>query len=807
MAKLIDLCISALKRKNIYNETHKSRLKQELTEIYEQNEADYFLDLYKNGIKYSHNENNLLIPFLLEIVPNFSIDEPPKMVQGDFPDIDVDYIKEVRDYLKDVWAPQKFGKNQVCSVGNYSTFGIKNSILDCARIYGIPRSDVNKITKDLELDAKQTWDEVLAINKDLAEFCQQYPQVAEIASKIVGRNKSRGEHAGGLIISNVDLTNFVPLTVDTEGNIVTAWSEGQHSQDLQPIGLIKYDLLVLSNLKQISLCCNLIKERHKINSINALPEDDDWSDISYLNDPKALTLASTGKLNGVFQFTSAGMQALTKKCGVDSFDDLMTLTALFRPACIAQKMHEEYILRKHGKKPYNIHPILKDTLNSTYGVLAFQEQVMKILHLVGNIPLKDCEILRKAISKKKVEIFGKYKNQFLEYGPKNLNTSQEEVEKLWEEIEAFSGYGFCLSHACAYTYVSSMLLWLKAYYPLEFFASLLACQKDTDKIKFYKIDAKQFSIIVNPIDINKSKETFTIVDDQIYIGFSNIKGIGEKPAARIVEHQPYAGLQDFLTRFGTESKVVKALIALGAFGNRHQLLMEYYEYFSDYQKKEKARGKRNVESLEKYLQEAKMILPDLDHDNILNCTDERVLKIVSKYKKSSESFILKQKKLISFDEFESKSDQEVSMSEKIEAEALYYGFSWHHPLEDSEDYDPDRTFSRFDLDDDLEIAGIQLWVIEKPIQKTSQKGNSYYTVKVEDANGKQSNLTIWEDDYLRFKEEFEYYHSDRLKGNFLQIRLNKPGKFNSYTMESPPRHLRKRLPEKSQDGRLMVLQR
>lgn len=636
--EVIKLCWAKQKELGLDDERHKDRLLLEIKEIDTQMEHEYFYGLYKDRCKFAKNENNLFVAYLLGLVDDFDINQDPVYVQGEFPDIDVDYLPIVRDYLKNEWAPQQFGKDNVCAIGNYTTFGIKSALLDMARVHGKDFKEIQSITTKIGLkdeDGKAlTWEKALEQYPEVKKYCEDNPDVADAASRLLNRNRGMGMHAGGLIISNTPIDTLVPLVRGKDGQHVSAFVEGLHGTDLGPLGLIKFDLLVITNLMQIALACRTIKsdglssyqvelaegikrldsastaikKKYGLTSICALPGQSDWSDISYLNDPEALKLADEGKLKCIFQFDSDGIRELARRGGVNSFDDLVAYSALYRPGPMGMGMHDVYVKRKRGHEPYEIHPVLKPILGPTFGVMVFQEQVMKILRVVGNVPDMHCEIVRKAISKKKDKIFGRYKEMFLKNGQKVLNWTLAEVQNLWDQIAAFAEYGFNKSHSVAYTYISSRLLWLKAHYPLEFFTAVLSCEKDDSKIKEYKREVESMEIPINRVDLNKSKVKFSIVDDAIYMGFANIKGVGEEIAEKIVANQPYASFEDFLRRFGTEAKVVKPLIALRVFDGSPMALYEYYEYFKSEHKKITDGLKRAEESQKKFVIETEAIL-------------------------------------------------------------------------------------------------------------------------------------------------------------------------------------------------------
>lgn len=837
-----DIIWAIFEKKSFTDPRYKKKLEHELKEIKAQMKEDYFLGLFKKGAKFPRNENNLLVPYLLNIVKDFDIEKPSEYVVGEYPDIDSDYIAPVRDYLRNEWAPKVFGAENICAIGNYSTFGIKSSLIDMARVHGKDRDEILSLTTKLGLKDEDgntlTWEMAVA-TPELKKYCEENPDVAEAARRLVGRNRGSGKHAAGLIIASVPIERFVPLVKDKEGRATSAFVEGLHGTDLGPMGLIKFDLLSLVNLMQIALACKLVKERHGLKSICALEGKKDWSDTSYLNDPKALSMANEGKLKCIFQFDSRGIRDLVRTGGVTSFNDLVAYTALFRPGPLNENMHTAYVNRKRGLEKYEIHPSLEPILGKTYGVMAYQETLMKILSAVGAVPEMHCEIVRKAISKKKVEIFGKYKEGFIENGQKILGWDAEKVAELWGQIESFAAYGFNKAHAVAYTIISSRLLWLKAHYPLEFFAAVLSCVDEVDKIKIYKREAESMGVKVEPVHINKSKEKFAIVDDVIYMGFSNIKGIGDKPAARIVENQPYKNFEDFLTRYGPEETVIKRLLALRLFDDASPArLYNYYEYYKDLIKKYTDKDKRyessKIKNRSDIAQQAKsevfadFLLADLtrskeDFYKVCNkhnyCEDDidyfwkvyrKVIVSKEKYEQKKDDFAI-----VGLHDYEGAGVTDPALQEVLcevpqIAENEYYGFSWKHLLESSADYQGDRTFADFDDNETIDVRACEVHVVQPPVKRTAKnKKTVYYTVNVEDANSRMETVTFWNDDYERFKEELEYWENDVRKGHFLSIRLKRPTKWKNYTFDSPTRQFKsKQIPtDKSKDYRLKLLAR
>jgi len=845
--KFIKLCLSCLEHKGINNNKFKDRLKLEIKEIDNQAEHDYFIDLYNKKYKFSKNENNLLVPYILGLTDEFDIEKEPVCIQGEFPDIDVDYLPIVQEYLRKEWCPKKFGRDNVVNIGNYATFGIKSALLDMARVHGANYQEIQSITKNLQDRDEEgnpiTWEKALEITPELNEYCKINPEIADAAQRLIDRNRGRGKHAGGTVISNIKIADLVPIMTDTDGNPVSGWTEGLHDQDLQPVGLIKFDVLAVKDLLRIANCCHYIKQRHpEIKSIAANPGCSDWTDTSYLNDPLALDLANRAETKGIFQFDGEGMRNLIRSGGVTSFDDLVAYSALFRPSALKMKMHERYIQRKRGKEDWEdeIPSCIRDILSKTYGVLCYQEQVMQVLNIVGDIPLIHCEKIRKAISKKKTSEFIKYKQMFLENGSRKTgwpidSEDNRNMNFLFNQIEAFSGYGFNKSHAVAYTYTSSRLLYLKAYYPLEFFCSTLSSESDEDKIKLYKREAERNGIKINRCDLNKSKVNYQIIDEEIYVGFSNIKGIGKEVAENIVAGQPYSGISDFLNKVGTDKRIVEPLISLGVFKDAPpNILLEFYEDFKKWTKGNQDKEKRQNKRREELLDVINSMLDKKDfvnHELIMDChadgsslklkpyisnsfTEHDVFAIIKKYAKSVLDFEHKnnfnKNNSISLDNWICNNKYSIEKWPSVfEIERKHYGFSWEHPIQKSSDYIGNHSFNMFKEDDTVINAGVEVVVVKKPQEKMSKKDNKYYFLLVEDEDWNVEVVTFWAEDYIRFKEELEYWNEDQNRGNFLRIRVTRPGPgFKSYTFESPPKAIRHKVipADKNNDLRLQIME-
>lgn len=329
------LCFNALVSKGLVDdEKYRQRLKTEFREVEVQDKYAYFLKLFDTGFK-SRNENNLLVPFLLGICDDFDIDQEAAYVVGEFPDIDLDFLSVVRDYLKQEWAPKTFGREYVAQIGAYGTYKLAGALIDMTRVFGKDRNEILKITTKFDLKDDEgeplTWDKALQLYPAFKDWVEKNPEVAAAAKALTGRNRNISQHAAGLVISSQPLNDFVPL-MGKDYKLATAWTEGQANSDLAAVGIVKSDLLVLKSLDQIEDTCELIKQRHpEIKHISALPGGADWSDKSYINDPACLKAANAGDLRMVFQFDSEGIRKLVRQGGVTSFDDIAAYTALYRP--------------------------------------------------------------------------------------------------------------------------------------------------------------------------------------------------------------------------------------------------------------------------------------------------------------------------------------------------------------------------------------------------------------------------------------------------------------------------------------------
>lgn len=795
---------------------HKFRLRYELIEIETQNCCDYFIDLVRQKKKLP-NENNLLVPVLLGICDEFNINEMPKTKTNEFPDVDIDFIADVRDYLKNIYAPNEYKAVNTCSIGTYGRYALKSAMIDMARIYGLDRNEVLNITTNLRMKDEDgdelTYEEAVETYPELKSYLEKYPELALAVQKLLHRVRSTGKHAGGVIICRDEINKFVPLMKTTGGDyLVSQFVEGLATQELGPLGLVKFDLLVISALEQMAYTAKMVKERHSVKLISG--NNEDWDDTSYLNDSKAIANANDADLIGVFQYDSNGIREVVKASGIDSFDDLVAIVSLYRPGPLNAEMDKVFIRRKTKQEEYTLHPALAPILSSTYGIIVYQEQVMRILNVVGKIPLKDCETIRKAISKKKISSFIKYKEQFIENGIHVLGATREEIAQIFSEIEAFAAYGFNLSHATAYTYVSSRQLYLKTHYPLEFYTALLMLEGSEEKKRIYITDAQKHGIEVRAVDLNKSKSSFSVQDGVIYIGFGNIKGIGADTASKIVALQPYAGVDDFLRRFGTDASVLKALIPLRVFGDE---TIKFYNYWQSFLNKNKKVLEKNKRANRSYIELKKTVLSlipekywnlDLSEElfGVLKSINDSVdvNKLYKKWKRMEDKEEAKIE--ISYEDFD---DDDIIIEDKdllselndiYIAERKHYGFQFTCRLNVMKMYNENCTFDSVvnsrALGATKHMVQIELLEVNK---KFSKSNKPYCQITAMDSSFRIERINVWEDDYAVFKNLLNV-------NNCLSMQVKPPSNgFSTYSLNSPPKHKRYLLPSAEMDYRIVLM--
>ncbi len=489
------------------------------------------------------------------------------------PDIDIDFCYERRGEVLD-YVIQKYGQDHVSQIITFGTMAARGALRDVGRVMGVPIATVNKVTKAVPEDKDVTLERALAASPELRGYCQSDPQIAEMvatAQKLEGLPRHAGVHAAGVVISKERLDFYLPLQRSAEGGVVTQFAK----ENVEEIGLLKMDFLGLRTLTVINKTVDRVAQEHGVRlDLERMP----------LDDPATYRLLQEGESLGVFQLESSGLRAIMRELHPSNIEDIVALVALYRPGPLNSGMVDDFIQRKHGKKEIEyLHPLLEPILKPTYGVILYQEQVMRIASDLAGFSLGQADMLRRAMGKKKPEIIAAMKQDFLE-GAARKQVSRGVAERVFELIEYFAGYGFNKSHSAAYAIVAYQTAYLKAHYPAEFMASLLTSVMDTTgRVSFYIAECRRMNIPVLTPDINESRETFTVSGGRIRFGLAAMKNVGLAATRSIIELRdtdgPFRSLQDFCARVDSSQvnkRMIENLIKGGAFdslgGNKRQLL-------------------------------------------------------------------------------------------------------------------------------------------------------------------------------------------------------------------------------------------
>jgi DNA polymerase-3 subunit alpha len=515
------------------------------------------------------------------------------------PDIDMDFCMEGRDQVIN-YVIDKFGADHVAQIITFGTMAAKAAIRDVGRVLEIPYAEVDRFAKlipnTLNITLQQALEEEPRI-QELARSDSKLQELLELAKALEGTTRHASTHAAGIVISTEPLTEHVPLYRGTNDEVVTQYAMG----DIEKIGLVKFDFLGLRTLTVIDHTLRLVNERgvggRGLGVDRSTPDPStpytppptplSLSDIP-MDDPETFALLSSGETTGVFQLEGAGMRDLLIKMKPEHFEDVIAIIALYRPGPIGSGMIDDFIKRKRGqtKIQYEVPP-LEEILKETYGVIVYQEQVMKIANVLGGFSLGEADLLRRAMGKKKPDDMEKQKSLFIT-GAKANGISAKKAEKIFDLMAYFAGYGFNKSHSAAYALISYQTAYLKTHYPLEFMAALLTSEMgNSDKVVKYISECRAMGIPILPPDVNESQRDFTVVQGRIRFGLAAVKNVGLASIDAIQGARATEGRFTDLFHFCRQvdlrrvnKRVIEGLIKCGAFdstGARRSQLMSVLE--------------------------------------------------------------------------------------------------------------------------------------------------------------------------------------------------------------------------------------
>jgi DNA polymerase-3 subunit alpha len=490
------------------------------------------------------------------------------------PDIDIDFCFERRGEIIN-YVVEKYGAENVAQIITFGTMAAKAAIRDSGRVMNVPLSEVNKVVQMVPNELGITIERALAVSPELKEACDADERIRKLvatAKALEGMPRHASTHAAGIVIAKEELTNYVPLQKIGDGTIVTQYAKEQ----VEEIGLLKIDILGLRTLTVIGECLKSIQENHgKTIDIDSIP----------LDCQKTYQLLGEGNTIGVFQLESSGLRSILKELKPSRFEDIVALVALYRPGPLGSNMVEDFIAGKHGKKQVEyLHPSLEPILKETYGVILYQEQVMRIANDLAGFTLGQADLLRRSMGKKKAEIIAAQRANFVS-GALKKNISEGVAQKIFDLMEHFAGYGFNKSHSAAYALIAYQTAYLKAHYPVEYLAAILTSVMDhSDKVTFYIRECLEQGIKILPPDVNESNEGFTAVGGKIRFGLAAIKNVGKNAIETIIDTREQQGLFTSLQEFCQlvdlkviNRRMMESLVWCGAFSftglNRAQLLM------------------------------------------------------------------------------------------------------------------------------------------------------------------------------------------------------------------------------------------
>ncbi|WP_148132847.1 DNA polymerase III subunit alpha [Candidatus Formimonas warabiya] len=475
------------------------------------------------------------------------------------PDIDIDFCFERRGEVID-YLVQKYGTDRVAQIITFGTMAAKAAVRDVGRVLNIPYADVDRVAKLIPYDLGITIDKALDVSHDLGRLYEQESQVREIidlARQLEGVPRHASTHAAGVVISRNRLIDHLPIQKLPDGAVTTQFTK----ETVEEIGLLKMDILGLRTLTVIRDALDNIKRNRNLTlDINAISLDDE----------KTYEMLSQGESTGVFQLESSGMKNILKNLKPERFEDIIAVNALYRPGPLGSGMVEDFINRKHGKtKTDYLHPDLKPILEETYGVILYQEQVMKIASALAGFSLGQADMLRRAMGKKKPEVIAGQRKNFLDGATKH-QVSRETAGQIFDLMEYFAGYGFNKSHSAAYALVTCQTAYLKAHFPEEYMAALLTSIMDNmDRVPVYIEECRRMGIKILPPDINESLIDFTVVNNKIRFGLAAVKNVGRSAIENIItartEEGKFVSLADFCARVPINKRVLESLIRCGAF--------------------------------------------------------------------------------------------------------------------------------------------------------------------------------------------------------------------------------------------------
>ena len=565
---------NGLQAKGLLSQPYLTRLEEELSVIHDMGFDDYFLvvwDLLRFGRSQGYymgmgrgSAVGSLVAYALDITgidpvaKNLIFERFLNRERYTMPDIDIDipdiYRPEFIRYVRD-----RYGSIHAAQIVTYSTFGAKQAVRDVFKRYGVPEYELTAITKKIGL--KDTLTSAYEGNLGFRQLIQskiEYQKAFAIAKKIEGAPRQTSIHAAGVVISDKNLTDYIPLKYG-EDMLITQYD----AHGVEGNGLLKMDFLGLRNLTFVQKMQELLFETQ---GISLKIEEID------LEDRETLALFAAGKTKGIFQFEQPGAIRLLKRVKPENFEEVVATTSLNRPG--ASDYIDNFVARKHGKEKVTVlAPVLEDILAPTYGIMLYQEQVMQVAQRYAGFSLGKADILRRAMGKKNAEEMHQMQESFIQ-GALEKGHGAEQAQQVFAVMEKFAGYGFNRSHAYAYAALAFQLAYFKTHYPVIFYQVMLNYASGD-----YIFDALEMGFELTPLSINTIPYQDKLTDKTIYLGLKSIKGMPRDFAYWILDNRPFTSVEDFVTRLPKNYQklsLLTPLVEIGLFDsfekNRQKIL-------------------------------------------------------------------------------------------------------------------------------------------------------------------------------------------------------------------------------------------
>ena len=577
---LLFKCVKALRSKGLNSDKiYRSRLLYEWNIIKQLDLSKYFLILY-DIIKYAKDNSILvadgrgsaagsLVCYLLSITNidpikfDLMFERFLNLGRKELPDIDTDFDADKRDLVIN-YAKEKYGKDNVINVGTLGMMKFKSALKNICNVYKYNFHEINEITKDIPDEDDESKFDIKnygSLNKFYNDN-DRNRKIVDMALKLRGSIHHIGIHPAGVLLISDSCRNKLPL-IRYKDQIITNWSEGIYRKELTQIGYSKYDILGLNTLSIIQEILNILGRKNKF-----------FYDLYDKNgdDDKVYKAFRKGDTLGIFQFAEDQAKSMLKEIRPTTFEHLTAINAINRPGCLINKVDKLYAQYKNDKIEKNVvHEKVYEILKDTYGLLIYQEQYLKLANQLGHFTMEEADKLRKVISKATQEdkSSGKIDTERLKMKEKFVEKVSKEIpleaaNKLWTMIANSASYSFNKSHSAAYAMLAYKSMWFKVYYPTEFYLANIR-HLSSDRIKLFYDEMKNRGIKILPININKSRESFSIEGTDIRYGFSNIKYLSLDSAKEIIQGQPYKSFEDLMKRVKLNKRVVIALIKANAF--------------------------------------------------------------------------------------------------------------------------------------------------------------------------------------------------------------------------------------------------